>query len=72
MSGLALPFIRAVFDGGVEGVLAKIAELRKSIETAMLLTESRDIATLRGAPLVRSLEFSHRVQQLGRIETGLE
>jgi isopentenyl-diphosphate Delta-isomerase len=70
MCGVALPFIRAVFENGVDGVLAKIAELRKSLETAMLLTESRDISTLQGAPLLRSVEFSHRVEQLSRIETG--
>jgi isopentenyl-diphosphate Delta-isomerase len=70
MSGIALPFIRAVFDNGVDGVLAKIAELRKSLETAMLLTESRDIPTLQGAPLLRTMEFSHQVEQLSRIEMG--
>ena len=70
LSGLALPFIRAVFDNGVDGVLAKIAEIRKSLETAMILTESRDVPALQGAPLLRSLEFTHRVEQLTRIEMG--
>ncbi len=72
MSGLALPLIRAVFSGGVEGVLRKIAEFKKALEVAMVLTESRNIAALQGAPLLRSREFSDQVDQLRRIEKGLE
>jgi len=64
LSGLALPFIRAVVTGGVEEVVAVAERVRKTLETAMLMTSSRTLPDLRRVPLVRTPAFDARVRAL--------
>jgi len=52
MAGLALPFIRAVAEGGEEGVGRLIASLTRSLRAAMTLAGCRDLAALRRSPLL--------------------
>ncbi|HVP20030.1 MAG TPA: type 2 isopentenyl-diphosphate Delta-isomerase [Spirochaetia bacterium] len=47
LAGLALPVIRAVADGGVDGVVALFNELEATIRNVMLLTGSKTVHDLR-------------------------
>jgi len=65
LAGFALPFVRAVQSGGVDGVLELIARLEKSLRTAMTLTGCRTIEELKGAPLMTvRLDFSKAVDAI--------
>jgi isopentenyl diphosphate isomerase/L-lactate dehydrogenase-like FMN-dependent dehydrogenase len=57
-AGTALPFIRAVHAGGVDGAVAYGRQVEKVVRTAMLLTGSRTVEELRRSPiwLSKSLE----------------
>jgi isopentenyl-diphosphate delta-isomerase type 2 len=65
LSGLALPFIRAVVTDGVDGVLAVAERVRKTLESAMIMTGSRTLDDLRRTPLRRSPAFEAEVRLLG-------
>lgn len=52
LSGLALPFIRAVVEKGVEGVLAEMELLELVLRRAMTLVGARNLAGLRKARLI--------------------
>ncbi len=62
--GMALPFIQAAIDGGVEEALVLGETINRVLKTTMILTGSRTIADLRQQPLIRSIEFSDFVKQL--------
>lgn len=47
LTGLALPFIREVTDGGEEAVLKYIGRLKKVLRTVMVLTGSKNLSELR-------------------------
>ena len=64
LGGLALPFIRAVKEGGAEAALAVIDTLARALRAVMLLTGSREVADLRRAPLLRDSVFAHAVAAL--------
>ncbi len=57
-AGLALPFVRAVVDGGYESGLAFAERLRSVLRTAMTLTGSPDVAALRSAPVIETPAFT--------------
>lgn len=57
-AGLALPFVRAVVDGGYEAGLAFAERLRSVLRTAMTLTGSPDVAALRSAPVIETPAFT--------------
>ena len=64
LAGLALPFIRAVADGGAEGVGRLIASLTRSLRAAMTLAGCRDLAALRRSPLLIDPLLSETAAQL--------
>ncbi|NBB90931.1 MAG: type 2 isopentenyl-diphosphate Delta-isomerase [Spirochaetes bacterium] len=64
LSGLALPFIRAVVSQGVEGVVEVTQKLRKTLETVMIMTSSRTLEDLRRVTLLRSPGFDKQVRAL--------
>ena len=66
-AGLALPFIRATTDSGVEGGLAFVERIRTVMQNAMVLTGSRTVADLRSAPYVTSPELDRFVAALTRL-----
>lgn len=66
--GMALPFIRAVTEAGVDGALDTVEEIRAVLETVMTLTGSHSVAELRAAPLLRSSEFDHALATLRTAE----
>jgi isopentenyl-diphosphate delta-isomerase type 2 len=57
-AGLALPFARAVYFHGREGVHRLLATIRRELVTVMTLTGSRTIESLRKARLWRSARFT--------------
>jgi len=63
LAGLALPFIQAEAQGGLDGILEQIETLTQSLKTAMLLTGSRTIADLSTAGLVLADSFVSQVRQ---------
>lgn len=63
LAGLALPFIRAEAQGGLDSLIAKIESLTHSLKTAMLLTGSRTVADLHRAGLILSNDFIDTVRQ---------
>ena len=67
-AGLALPFIRAVTEGGVEGGLAFVERIQTVVRTAMVLTGSRTIIELRNAPHVTSPDLDRFVAALTRLD----
>jgi len=48
--GMARPILQALDQGGVEGAVARLAEIDSDLRAAMLLTGSADLAALRQAP----------------------
>lgn len=50
MAGMALPFIRAVTEQGVEGVVTFVERMEKILRSVMVLTGSRDLDELRRQP----------------------
>jgi len=63
LCGLALPFIRAESQAGLDGILSQIDTLTQSLKTTMLLTGSRTIADLSSAGLILSDNFISQVRQ---------
>jgi len=63
LSGLALPFIRAESERGLDGILSLIDTLTRSLKTAMLLTGCRTVAELGSAGLILSDRFVSQVRQ---------
>ncbi|MCF7972760.1 MAG: type 2 isopentenyl-diphosphate Delta-isomerase [Phycisphaerae bacterium] len=63
LAGLALPFIRAEAQGGLDGVLEQIETLTLTLKTAMLLTGSRTVADLGTSGLILSESFVSQVHQ---------
>jgi isopentenyl-diphosphate delta-isomerase type 2 len=63
LAGLALPFIQAESQGGLDGVIEKIETLTQSLKTTMLLTGSRTVADLHAAGLILSDSFVSQVCQ---------
>jgi isopentenyl-diphosphate Delta-isomerase len=57
-AGLALPFVRAVADGGFEAGLAFAERLRSVLRATMTLTGSPDVASLRSAPVIETSTFT--------------
>ncbi len=70
LAGLALPFVRAVADGGVDGVVEKIEQIRKVLTTVMVLTGARDIPTLRRVPLWFEPDFQRRLRSFRSAVAG--
>lgn len=70
LAGLALPFVRAVAEGGTEGALRLIDRLRRSLRAAMTLTGCRDLAALRRAPLLVEPRLRDEAVQLQRAEAN--
>jgi isopentenyl-diphosphate delta-isomerase type 2 len=68
VGAMALPFIRAVTERGVQGALETVGETRAVLETAMVLTGSRTVAELRRTPLMRSYAFDHALSSLCQAE----
>lgn len=66
--GLALPFIRAVTADGMDGVMAKVAEVQQVLESVMVLTGSSTLEELRNAPLWAGEEFEHDLTALRTAE----
>lgn len=64
LGGMALPFMRAVREGGKEAVLEKIETIKKVLRSVQLLTGCQNIERLRRAPLVKSLEFKNYSGQI--------
>jgi isopentenyl-diphosphate Delta-isomerase len=61
LAGMALPFIRAVAHGGVEGALEVIEKISEVLRAAMVLTGSADVAALRSASVLRTPAFTDAV-----------
>lgn len=66
LGAMALPFIRAVMAGGVDGVVALIARIEHELRTAMTLCGAPTLAALRRAPVMQSAAFRHQVAELRR------
>ena len=66
LGAMALPFIRAVMAGGVDGVLALIARIEHELRTAMTLCGAPTLAALRRVPVMPSAAFRHQVAELRR------
>ena len=67
-AGLALPFIRAVAEDGVEGGLAVVERIKSVVRTTMVLTGSRTIADLRTAPYTISSDLHRFVATLNELD----
>jgi isopentenyl-diphosphate delta-isomerase len=70
--GLALPVIRAVKDGGVDGVIRLFHSLETSFRAAMVLTGSRNIGELRRGTVWMEPSFSARVTAFREAESVRE
>ncbi|MDA3808877.1 MAG: type 2 isopentenyl-diphosphate Delta-isomerase [Spirochaetaceae bacterium] len=64
-AGMARPFIRAVNEGGVEGAVSLINDIKKVFQTVMVLTGSKDIKELQNVPLVFDSDFISLCNQYG-------
>jgi isopentenyl-diphosphate delta-isomerase type 2 len=64
LAGLALPFIRAVVRGGVDGVLEVTEQLRMTLESVMVMTGSRTLEDLRRVQVLRTPGFNEQVRLL--------
>ncbi|MCG8478489.1 MAG: alpha-hydroxy-acid oxidizing protein, partial [Spirochaetales bacterium] len=63
-AGLALPFVRAVKESGVEGAIAFGRRLDYAIRTAMTLTGCRRVADFRTAPVWLEQSLRHDAEAL--------
>ena len=70
LGGMALPFIRAVMAGGVDGALALIHRIEHELQVAMTLCGARSLDELRRVPLLQSAWFRHQVAELRRAESA--
>jgi isopentenyl-diphosphate delta-isomerase type 2 len=62
--GMALPFVRAVQEGGVAAGVALATRLARALRYAMVMTGSATLDALREAPLLRDDRFRSTVEQL--------
>jgi isopentenyl-diphosphate delta-isomerase len=65
--GLARPVLRAYWTGGVPGVRRLLAGLIDSLRAVLLLTGSKDLASLRRAPRVVTGELAQWIDQSPRL-----
>ena len=70
LGAMALPFIRAVMAGGVDGVLALIGRIEHELRVAMTLCGAPSLAALRRAPVMRSASFRDQVAELRRVASA--
>lgn len=63
--GIARPVLRALREGGREGALAYVDRVLAELRTAMVLTGSPNVESLRRAPRVITGELSEWIAQLG-------
>lgn len=68
MVGLALPFIRAVHQAGVDGVVEVGERAARVLRTAMLLSAARSVAQLQQTPTLWSPGFRAAVAELRAAE----
>jgi isopentenyl-diphosphate delta-isomerase type 2 len=68
LSGFALPLVRAVTEGGVDGVLSYIERLETVLRNVMMLTGSRTTEDLRQQRLMRTRAFADSVAELQRAD----
>ena len=66
LAGMALPFIRAVTDGGVEGVVRYVRRMDKILRSVMVLTGSRNLEELRRQPYWLEPDFDQSLQSFLR------
>lgn len=73
-AGTALPLIRAEAEAGVDGVVAYLESMMRTLRAVMVLTGSRSPENLRSAPLRVRPSFAAEVDSLARIDssTGVE
>lgn len=64
LGGMALPLIRTVRDGGVEGTVRFVRRLERVLRSVLLLTGSRDLEQLRAAPRWLEPELTGYVEAL--------
>jgi isopentenyl-diphosphate delta-isomerase len=64
-AGIARPVLRALSSGGKQAAVTYLDGVESELRAAMLLTGSRDLATLRRAPRVLVGELAAWVAQLG-------
>ncbi|MGH7268952.1 MAG: type 2 isopentenyl-diphosphate Delta-isomerase [Polyangiaceae bacterium] len=64
-AGMARPILRALASGGRAAVMTRLDRVEGELRTAMLLTGSRDLATLRRAPRVVLGALGAWIDQLG-------
>ncbi len=64
LGGMALPFIQAAIQGGSEKVLETCTLIETSLKRVMLLTGCQNLKNLRDAPLIRSKDHLHLVEQI--------
>jgi isopentenyl-diphosphate delta-isomerase len=62
--GVARPVLKALRSGGADAAIALLESFERELRAAMLLTGSRDLATLRQAPRVLSNELLGWLRQL--------
>ncbi|MFP4376784.1 MAG: type 2 isopentenyl-diphosphate Delta-isomerase [Spirochaetales bacterium] len=65
--GMALPFVRSIREGGIDGGVAFAHRIRQVLRYAMLLCGARTLEELRAAPLVLGSEFRSYTAQLKNI-----
>jgi len=68
VTGMALPFIRALDKQGIEGVLKLTYRLQKSLKIAMTLAGAIDLKTLSQTPVLFDPDFISLMNQLKQIE----
>lgn len=68
IAGFARPALLAFMQGGVEGVSALIDSFKEELKTAMLLTGSKDITTLKKAPRAYKGELRDLLDNYGWFE----
>lgn len=67
LAGIALPMLKAVNSGGVEGVVKYVEKLREELRYAMFLTGSRNIEELKKAKYVLTGKLADWARQRGLV-----
>ncbi len=68
LAGIALPFARAIHEGGAEAALRLVRKLAAALRTVMTLTGSADLEALRAAALTIDADLSAAADELLRAE----
>jgi isopentenyl-diphosphate delta-isomerase type 2 len=68
-AGMALPFIRAITDGGIPAGREVVTRIRKTLRTAMILAGCTSLDQLRSVPLIQSSQFRDTVESLRELRT---